>query len=317
MKRNILGFFTIMMMVFMGCTNPETPASDSVVSLLAIPGVVAPVCGASPVAKSIDTAQYSGTLTWSPVASSFAPSTVYTATIALTAKSGWTLSGVAANCFTVAGATATNAANGGTITAVFPATGITESTLIIGAWRNPAKTKYVKLNADGTAETQSFSGTWTASSGRIVFRSSSETIEENYLLADGKLYRDPDIYIFTRTTVGTSIVGTFERIKQATDKSWKKEVFSINNNTKYTSYSNTPADYNSTTGIGTWVALGTLTGTVEVLPADDPVGGKVCAIDVKNVTPVTAEFPSKAYQCVFWTTNRLSVDCEGYDKYTP
>jgi len=57
------------------------------------------------------------------MASTFAASTVYTATIVLTPKTGWTLTGVAADSFTVAGATATNTAGSGTVTAVFPATG--------------------------------------------------------------------------------------------------------------------------------------------------------------------------------------------------
>ncbi len=54
---------------------------------------------------------------------SFAASTVYTANIQLTAKAGWTLTGLAANSFTVAGANSvSHAANSGSVTAVFPAT---------------------------------------------------------------------------------------------------------------------------------------------------------------------------------------------------
>jgi len=64
----------------------------------------------------------------------FAASTVYTATITLTAKETYTLQGVKANFFTVNGATATNAANSGVITAVFPKTGgtgtVTDPTVI-------------------------------------------------------------------------------------------------------------------------------------------------------------------------------------------
>jgi len=47
---------------------------------------------------------------------------VYTATITLTAKEGFTLTGVAADFFTVADATATNPADSGVVTAVFPST---------------------------------------------------------------------------------------------------------------------------------------------------------------------------------------------------
>jgi formylglycine-generating enzyme required for sulfatase activity len=125
MKRNFLGL-SIAMMAFicMGCSNPttDTPVSDTVITLLAIPGVVTPVRGASPVTTAIDSAQYTGTITWSPAVSQFAEKTVYTANIVLTAKAGWTLTGVAADSFSVAGYKATNAANTGTVTMVFPAT---------------------------------------------------------------------------------------------------------------------------------------------------------------------------------------------------
>jgi hypothetical protein len=53
----------------------------------------------------------------------FSYSTAYTATITLTPKTGYTLTGVAANFFTVAGATSvSNSAGNGVVTAVFPAT---------------------------------------------------------------------------------------------------------------------------------------------------------------------------------------------------
>ena len=69
------------------------------------------------------TDSYTATIAWSPSDSTFAASTVYTATITLTAKAGYTLTGVAANFFTVAGSTSdTNTADSGVIYAVFPAT---------------------------------------------------------------------------------------------------------------------------------------------------------------------------------------------------
>lgn len=96
--------------------------SPSTIDLAVIPGVVAPVTGASPVTTAIDTAQYTGTIAWSPVADPFAASTVYTATITLTPKAGYVLTGVTENFFTVTGATATNSADSGVVTAVFPET---------------------------------------------------------------------------------------------------------------------------------------------------------------------------------------------------
>lgn len=89
----------------------------------AIGGVTAPVVGEKPVTAITEGKQFTGTVTWSPEVSTFAASTVYTATITLTPKVGYKLDGVAANFFTVAGAASvSNGANSGVVTAVFPAT---------------------------------------------------------------------------------------------------------------------------------------------------------------------------------------------------
>ena len=105
-----------------GVVTAVFPATATVVNIAAIPGVTAPVTGATPVTTIIATAQYTGTVTWSPTDNPFLGAQVYTAFIALTAKPGFTLAGVAANFFTVAGATATNPASPGVVTAAFPAT---------------------------------------------------------------------------------------------------------------------------------------------------------------------------------------------------
>lgn len=102
-----------------------TAAPDTVINIAAIAGVTAPVRGSAPVTAIAATDQYTGTVSWTPavVDDKYAPSTVYTATITLTPKTSYTLTGVAANFFTVAGATSVNNdANSGVITAVFPAT---------------------------------------------------------------------------------------------------------------------------------------------------------------------------------------------------
>ena len=91
----------------------------------AIGGVTAPVVGEKPVTAIAEGKQFTGTVTWSPdlVNGKFGPQTVYTATITRTPKVGYKLDGVAANFFTVAGATSvSNGANSGVVTAVFPAT---------------------------------------------------------------------------------------------------------------------------------------------------------------------------------------------------
>jgi len=98
--------------------------ADTVVDLKAIPDIIVPATGLTPVTTVGTNAQYTGTVAWAGTldgAGKFVQGTSYTATITLTAKEGFTLEGVAANFFTVAGAvTAINAANSGVVTAVFP-----------------------------------------------------------------------------------------------------------------------------------------------------------------------------------------------------
>jgi hypothetical protein len=96
----------------------------TVINIVAIQGITAPVTGALPVTVITETAQYTGTVSWNGNPSTFAASTVYTATITLTPKTGFTLQGVSVNFFTVAGTStaASNSANSGIITAVFPQT---------------------------------------------------------------------------------------------------------------------------------------------------------------------------------------------------
>ena len=118
---------------FAACSNPsgsdggagKTPAAGStIISIDTIPGVTPPAFGETPVTTVAETAQYTGTVTWNPLHTSFAKETVYTATINLTAKSGFTFQGVSKDFFTVAGATSVNnSVNSGTVTVVFPATG--------------------------------------------------------------------------------------------------------------------------------------------------------------------------------------------------
>ena len=96
--------------------------ANAVISAAAIAGVIAPVVGATPVTTITAGTGYTGTVAWSGSPVTFAGNTAYTATITLTPATGYTLTGVAANLFTVAGATATNVANTGVVTAAFSAT---------------------------------------------------------------------------------------------------------------------------------------------------------------------------------------------------
>jgi hypothetical protein len=101
----------------------RTFTSQAVINTSAIAGVTAPVTGATPVTSTTAGTGYTGTVTWSGSPSTFAATTVYTATITLTPTSGYILTGVIANFFTVAGASSvTHSADSGVITAVFPRT---------------------------------------------------------------------------------------------------------------------------------------------------------------------------------------------------
>lgn len=109
-----------------GCLNPTTSNQTSrpatVIDIVAIAGVTAPIPGAMPVIEITETAQYTGTVAWSPLVDDrFGTDTVITATITLTAKKGYTLTGVGANSFAVGGAITTNEINSGIITAHFTA----------------------------------------------------------------------------------------------------------------------------------------------------------------------------------------------------
>ena len=109
---------------FVAATNViRTFASQAVINTAAIAGITAPVAGATPVTTTTAGTGYTGTVTWSGSPSTFAATTVYTATITLTPTSGYILTGVIANFFTVAGASSvTHPADSGVITAVFPRT---------------------------------------------------------------------------------------------------------------------------------------------------------------------------------------------------
>jgi hypothetical protein len=90
--------------------------------------VTAPVKYTAPV-TTIEHTQYTGTIVWRTAANVlvsgyFAPATVYKAILTLSAKTGYTLIGVAAESFSYTGATmVTNGANSGTIIINFPVTG--------------------------------------------------------------------------------------------------------------------------------------------------------------------------------------------------
>ena len=101
----------------------RTGAAGTTVTLLNILGIPPPVTGETPVYAVTETEQYTGTVTWSPNHNPFSQDNVFTATIKLYTKPGFTMLGVSANSFTVTGATSvSNPADIGEITAQFPVT---------------------------------------------------------------------------------------------------------------------------------------------------------------------------------------------------
>jgi len=106
-------------------SNPTEKVAPSIITTTMVTGVTAPVRDTSPVVKISNADQFTGTVNWSPVVvnNKFADSTVYTATITLEPKEGYTLTGVPVNYFTVAGSNlVSNLVNSGIINVVFPAT---------------------------------------------------------------------------------------------------------------------------------------------------------------------------------------------------
>lgn len=92
------------------------------ITLLDIPDVPIPGKGHEPPIAYINCSQYTGIITWAPGdKKTFEASNYFIATITLTAAEGYTLDGVPANSFTVAGATSvTNDADSGVVIVIFP-----------------------------------------------------------------------------------------------------------------------------------------------------------------------------------------------------
>ncbi|MDR0320199.1 MAG: hypothetical protein LBI28_01720, partial [Treponema sp.] len=123
-KKVTVTFLVVIALGFAACPNDTKSEPSKVINMADIQGVTAPVAGETPVTEIVGTAQYTGTVGWEPKPDNdtFKMDTVYTATITLKAKKGFTLKGVKAGFFKVDGAETTNAANKGVITAVFPIT---------------------------------------------------------------------------------------------------------------------------------------------------------------------------------------------------
>jgi hypothetical protein len=154
--------------------------------------VTAPVKDAVPITTAINQGQYTGTIAWQTAdgnifgGAAFGAGTVYKAVVTLTAKAGYTFTGVGADSFAYIGATSiSNAANSGTVTIVFPATAGTQATVHsftsvadMSAWlgeqeANTAETPYtvvlagVSLDSLGNANDR-LSSLFTGLNGKFV-----------------------------------------------------------------------------------------------------------------------------------------------------
>lgn len=93
------------------------------ITISEIAGVQLPAIGGTPVSQIQETAEYTGNVSWDKSDNPFKGLTVYTATITILPKTGYTLSGISANFFTLTGAVASNAEGAGSVTVTFPETG--------------------------------------------------------------------------------------------------------------------------------------------------------------------------------------------------
>jgi hypothetical protein len=207
-----------------GVITAVFPATAStVISIAAIAGVTAPVTGATPVTTTTAGTGYTGTVSWSGTPTTFGPGTTYTATITLTPTSGYTLTGVTANFFTVAGATpVTHSANSGVITAEFPATAVGDPSKIaitrasVGTQRRTAFTTQPQItvqdSAGNTITSSSDVVTATVSAGGTLVGATTATASSGVatftgLGVDGSIGTTYTItYTVTGLTVATATV---------------------------------------------------------------------------------------------------------------
>lgn len=102
--------------------STDTTESAATVTTGAAITVATPVTGETPASTIADTPEYTATIVWSENPAIFEANKVYTATITIKPKAGYTVIGIPKDYFKVDGATATNDADSGVVTAVFPET---------------------------------------------------------------------------------------------------------------------------------------------------------------------------------------------------
>jgi len=179
------------------------PAVEGIVNIAAVP-VAVPVPGGTPTA-TVENDMYTGTVTWSPaVSGTFDTETLYTATITLTVKTGFTLQGVGANSFTVTGATSvSNAANSGVITAIFPTT---------SAGITPGRIEYYWVDQHGSLVTTSDGSASIVTGTTLTITPAPQAqgyVVKKWYVNGVDTGQSSDTYIFSITTVGKHTVDLF------------------------------------------------------------------------------------------------------------
>jgi formylglycine-generating enzyme required for sulfatase activity len=194
-------------------TFPATaPVIVSLTNLTSV--VTAPVAGVAPVTTGIDTAQYTGTVAWKEsdgttvVSGNFAGGTVYKAVVTLTAKTGYTFTGVAADSFTYTGATVTNGADSGVVTITFPVTGLSTA----ATYREMIPMTGATITGSGSGGVFIADRVITLSSYNIAkYETTYELWKEVYEWAIDSVARGADVYTFANAGVeghGTTGTGT-------------------------------------------------------------------------------------------------------------
>jgi hypothetical protein len=101
--------------------------------------LVAPAAGGTPATTATAPNGFTvSSVTWSPTDSPFVAGKVYIATITLAASANYSLTGVVENSFTITGATVSNSANAGVLTATFTALSIPAESFAIAGVTVPA-----------------------------------------------------------------------------------------------------------------------------------------------------------------------------------
>ena len=183
-----------------GVTVPNTVTgliaqwAANTVDVLDLSGkLTVPVKNGTPSTAGIDTAQYTGTVAWDGTPAKFLGGTSYTAHVSLTAKPGYTFSGLGANSFSFAGASVTHAAgSGNTLSAAvtFPTTAAKELASI-AVTTPPDKTGYkygeifdptgmvVKATYDDGTENPAFTDYTVDKTGALTMDDTTITLTAN------------------------------------------------------------------------------------------------------------------------------------------